>query len=623
MARELRKHHALLESLYIKQDMKIQQVIAYMKSEHSITAGNSTYERLFREWGLSKIKKGENWAWVDHRMRKRHGDGRKSALYIQDRRIPMNEIQKEISRHVTTLQQAYLSARAAPSPCTPKGYRIETPASAISGGTPVGAVSTPASQPPTPVADQWEPDDTSSPVGFDAIDIVERPEAATGSTPEIDLQDKTMIVETLQSCGAFIRIWGSSGRSMSHQKIHELYEAIAHGLLIAAQTSKEYAIPIEMTTFTTGFNILLGTYRIDCDSVRGDVAHVDKSEYEDVFRAALFLAVRKGVLDLVEILWGVFGTKNPKNNDGETCLHISSIHNQPRVVEFLLSRNVDVNARSRNGRTPWTAIGGSASHEDVSKLLIQAGACINDTRPDLMNSLYECAAGGHTEAVRTLLRRGADPSFQTPYRWAPLHFAKTVEIIQLLVDAGADVNAVSDTGRTPLDVHFNNQPKKQCLIDHGARTSKDLQRRPWAHQLPPPPQEMGPPRTGLQMTRTPEQPSFSAVQTAGVQGSTTSMFSPSLQRSIPMTSSLSPIVSVTMMGSQEPYHTREASVFTSQSWSSEMATRPIRSFSVLFQSEINIQEYERGIDEEHDSPGGSEQSSSRLLMTPEMTGFHI
>ncbi|KAJ0365635.1 hypothetical protein COL26b_011971 [Colletotrichum chrysophilum] len=399
MARELRKHHDLLESLYIKQDMKIQQVIAYMKSEHSITAGNSTYERLFREWGLSKNKKGENWAWVDHRMRKRHGDGRKSALYIQDRRIPMNEIQKEISRHVTTLQQAYLSARAG-------AY------------TSIEARHPP--NPPTPVADQWEPDDTSSPVGFDAIDIVESPEAATGSTPEIDLQDKTMIVETLQSCGAFIRIWGSSGRSMSHQKIHELYEAIAHGLLIAAQTSKEYAIPIEMTTFTTGFNILLGTYRIDCDSVRGDVAHVDKSEYEDVFRAALFLAVRKGVLDLVEILWGVFGSKNPKNNDGETCLHISSIHNQPRVVEFLLSRNVDVNVRSRNGRTPWTAIGGSASHEDVSKLLIQAGACINDTRPELMNSLYECAAGGHTEAVRTLLRRGADPSFQTPYRWAPL-----------------------------------------------------------------------------------------------------------------------------------------------------------------------------------------------------------
>ncbi|KAF6837139.1 PFS domain-containing protein [Colletotrichum plurivorum] len=428
-AARLREHRALLESLYVDKDLKMQQVIEYMENEHSSSPGTKpTYERLFRQWGLRKNRRGEDWAWVDHRMRQRRNEGRKSALYIDNKRILMHDVQKEIARHVSTLKQAYLSARM--------GYYIETPASATSGATPGASFLPPVSESRTPGADLGSPEDADSPASLDTIDPVDE---SPGVMDNIDLEDKAMVVEMLESCGAFIKTWGSSGRNVSKEKLLELYQAVGHGILVAAQTPKEYSIPAEATPFTTGFNILLATYRMDCDSVRAAVLETSMTEYEDVFRSALFMAARTGVVDLVKILYGQFRRKEPRNNKRETCLHIASVHNHPQVVEFLLKHDVDVNARRWDDKTPWAAIGLWSSHEEVSKLLIQAGARINDTRPrDSMNLLHQEAAGGHIEE----------------------HFAKGLEVTKLLVEAGADFNAVSDTGKTPLDLQTNEEKKQ-------------------------------------------------------------------------------------------------------------------------------------------------------------------
>jgi ankyrin repeat protein len=59
-------------------------------------------------------------------------------------------------------------------------------------------------------------------------------------------------------------------------------------------------------------------------------------------------------------------------------------------------------------------------------------------------------------AVRVLLEAGANPNLKTESSWIALHVAchwhtpETVEIVRLLVRYGADVNAISDLGWTPL-----------------------------------------------------------------------------------------------------------------------------------------------------------------------------
>jgi ankyrin repeat protein len=98
------------------------------------------------------------------------------------------------------------------------------------------------------------------------------------------------------------------------------------------------------------------------------------------------------------------------------------------MVKFLLDKKADVNIESfDNGNTPWTLICGSPDHETVADLLLNAGADMNVTLTNGENPLYVSAAGGHTQAVRIMLKRGMDPSMATYFGWCPLvSFSQTI-----------------------------------------------------------------------------------------------------------------------------------------------------------------------------------------------------
>lgn len=78
-----------------------------LRSVLKMTIRKTSYERLFKQWGLRKNRKGADWNWVGHRVHHRQAQGRpRSALYIKGERIPEETIRKEVSRHVSALQQA-------------------------------------------------------------------------------------------------------------------------------------------------------------------------------------------------------------------------------------------------------------------------------------------------------------------------------------------------------------------------------------------------------------------------------------------------------------------------------------------------------------------------------------
>ena len=66
--------------------------------------------------------------------------------------------------------------------------------------------------------------------------------------------------------------------------------------------------------------------------------------------------------------------------------------------------------------------------------------------------LHFAALGGHLELVRRLVERGADVHARTHMLQTPLHFAagRNVDVMRLLLDAGADPNAIDRQGVTAL-----------------------------------------------------------------------------------------------------------------------------------------------------------------------------
>ncbi|TGO44001.1 hypothetical protein BCON_0661g00010 [Botryotinia convoluta] len=84
--------------------------------------------------------------------------------------------------------------------------------------------------------------------------------------------------------------------------------------------------------------------------------------------------------------------------------------------------------------------------------------------------LYSAAASGRFDEAKRLLERGANASMRTWYRWTALHWAAAnghLNVVELLLYYNADVNAVSDTGKRPLDM-AKMEDIRAALVERGA-----------------------------------------------------------------------------------------------------------------------------------------------------------
>ena len=233
-------------------------------------------------------------------------------------------------------------------------------------------------------------------------------------------------------------------------------------------------------------------------------ADVDARDGEG--RTPLCIAAWEGFAEAATALIDHGAEIDAKDGEGRTPLRIAAREGSAEVAAVLVDRGADVDARDRDGQTP---LHDAAYHESaaVAALLIEQGAEV-DARDNLGWTPLHLALGVHApmsmfprppgrQTAYLLLEHGADVSAATAVMgWTPLHLAAYLggsevrqvsggwvgdgfghgpdvyELVQTLIDRGADVNARAHAGGwTPLRVAKKSDGWRQngetgeCVVD--------------------------------------------------------------------------------------------------------------------------------------------------------------
>ena len=174
------------------------------------------------------------------------------------------------------------------------------------------------------------------------------------------------------------------------------------------------------------------------------------------------------VLDAARLIIENGADVNRDDPDGVSPI-IHAIENENvNMVQLLVDNGADVNKKSVNGPISLIVALFNTNHEIV-KILIEAGADVNFV---IRDTVYDNTYSGFTALHAAIIEGDTEMD-------------SVLKNIQMLIDAGADVNKGNDDGETPLhtavlafrfNIHLNNNSNLdrviKLLIENGADVNK-------------------------------------------------------------------------------------------------------------------------------------------------------
>ena len=201
-------------------------------------------------------------------------------------------------------------------------------------------------------------------------------------------------------------------------------------------------------------------------------AGADVCATDDEGTTCLMIAAQYGDTETVRYLVGLPDVDVHAENDSCcTALHFAGIASDPEVAQLLIAAGADIGAKDDQGLTPLHQACGDGKLA-VVKVLVKAGADVCATNDKGTTCLMIAAHHERTETVRYLVglpevdvHAENDPCC-TALHYAALHWSG--EVAQVLIAAGADIEAKDDQGVTPL--HYaceDGKPSKAVMLTQG------------------------------------------------------------------------------------------------------------------------------------------------------------
>ena len=236
-----------------------------------------------------------------------------------------------------------------------------------------------------------------------------------------------------------------------------------------------FGIALGLATET---NIAQAAYNGDWTRVRqlveqrGDVNVVDR----DLRRTALHHAADCVNMAMCKLLLRSGAKISLMDKHGEQPLHLASLGKEASVCELLVAHGADVTAVNKKGETPLKLAVAAGYSNTCYPLITKDSVNVGDH--DGNRPLHFAAGSDDIVTVQLLVDGGADTNAVNKHGQTPLHTAAggkrdCPELCVLLIGKGAEVNAVDGNGNTSFQVALQegNMKTAKVLLENGADCS--------------------------------------------------------------------------------------------------------------------------------------------------------
>ncbi|CAH0549306.1 unnamed protein product [Brassicogethes aeneus] len=200
-------------------------------------------------------------------------------------------------------------------------------------------------------------------------------------------------------------------------------------------------------------------------------------------RTALQAAAATGNVEIANVLVSNGADINAQDIKGKSPLMFAVNKNHTETAEFLINHGADVNLRGSKDNRTALHVAGLTGNVEMANVLVSNGADINAQDINGYSPLIFAVDNNHTKITEYLINHGADVNLRgSKDNRTALHVAGltgNVEMANVLVSNGADINAQDINGYSPLmfAVYKNHTETVEFLINQGAdvnlRGSKD------------------------------------------------------------------------------------------------------------------------------------------------------